>query len=342
MCGTAGLFVGCQVEATCPRRLLTRSLGGSAEDDTDEVLRNPFSGWYDKASVRAAPRRVLRPLAPGQHFFPPELVPVASHALTLGLPPDAFEELLVRHLYRYLQFTIHLETMVVNHTALGLAMGTAVPSLSRQARLDAYRVYCDESYHALFSADLVHQLGTVTGIAPPAADVPAFMHRLGAVLESAEPEHRSLLELMFVIVSETLITGTLAQVHTRPRVSPAVAESVRDHALDEGRHHVFFADLLTHVWRRLDRRQAAAIGVRLPDLISCFLEPATEPVLGDLVAAGLPERFARKVVAETFTHPGVEADIKASASATVRRFADAGAMEVPEVGDALGRAGLLA
>ena len=259
----------------------------------------------------------------------------------LDLAPDRFEQVLIRHLYRYLRFTVYLETMVVNHTAVGLATGTALPDLSPSQRLDAFRIYCDEAYHALSCADLIQQVERASGIPAPAEPVPAFMPRLGKILADTEPEHRTLVELMFVIVSETLITGTLAQVHTRPDMSSAVARSVQDHALDEGRHHVFFADLLGHVWRRLTPAQAAAVGVRLPDLVMCFLAPDPTRAVDDLVSVGIPRRRAQDAVDETFGDESVEADVRQAASATIRRFTDVGAMEIPEVSDALAAAGLV-
>lgn len=339
MCGTAGLFVGCQVESSCPRRLLTGGI--AATGHPDEATSSPLSNWYARATVRTAPRREVAPLRIGEHFFPPELVPVAKHPLVLDLAPDRLEQVLIRHLYRYLRFTVYLETMVVNHTALGVATGSAVPDLSPSQRLDAFRIYCDEAYHALFCSDLIQQVERASGVAEPAEPVPAFMSRLGTILAGTEPEHRSIIELMFVIVSETLITGTLAQVHTRPHMAPAVAKSVQDHALDEGRHHVFFADLLTHVWQRLSPAQATAVGVRLPELIACFLTPDPSRAIDDLISVGIPRRRAQEVVDETFGHESVKADIRRAASSTIRRFTDIGAMEIPEVCDALAGAGLI-
>ncbi|WP_345942367.1 diiron oxygenase [Streptomyces sp. SID2888] len=168
-----------------------------------------------------------------------------------ALPSDRFEEVLVQHLYRYLDFTARLEYIVVNRTVLGIAHGSIDVELPEEMRFDAYKIYCDEAYHTLFSVDLSRQVQQRTGIVPRPLDEPYFLVRLRQILEELPDEHRALAEMLFVIVSETLISSTLAEIPERPDVVAAVRGTTRDHALDEGRPHAYFAAFLRYLWGQL-------------------------------------------------------------------------------------------
>lgn len=178
--------------------------------------RSPFSTWDGRASVRAAPRRLA--VSSGDHlYFSPDLVPVTRHHLVKSLPVPAYRALLVQHLYRYLDFTAKLESLAVNPVVLGIAHGTAGIDLPESMRFDAYKIYCDEAYHTLFSADLSRQVQEASGVVPVLPGRPFSLRRLTEFREELSDDYRGLLDLMFVVVSETLISSTLAQFQTPRR-----------------------------------------------------------------------------------------------------------------------------
>lgn len=255
MCGIAGLFAGCAALSVCPKALLSEP---TAPTDADPLgaapeYSSPFARWYERAAVRTAERRELSPGDEDRLLFPPDLVPIARHRLIVDGPPRIHRQVLARHAYRYLDFTARLELVVVNRTVAGIAQGSVAVDVPDQMRLDAYKIYCDEAYHALTSADLIRQLSARTGIPPLPAEEPFFLTRLARIQESVAPEIRPLVELLFVICSETLITSTLAEVPDDPSIVAAVRHSVRDHAKDEGRHHAYFVAFLRYLWAQLDR-----------------------------------------------------------------------------------------
>ncbi|WP_227999781.1 diiron oxygenase [Nocardia australiensis] len=341
MCGTTGLFIGCERAPTCARRLILDSLTVEPDVAENHPYRSPFATWHDRASVRRAPRRVVQRPSADAFYFDPELVPVATHPLVARLPRQNIDELLIRHLYRYLRFTEYLETLVVNHTALGLAMGTVLPGLPRQMRDDAYHVYCDEAYHAQFSADLINQVEQLSGVDAPQTETPHFMVAFEQLVATHEPADRPLLELLFVIVSETLITGTLASVPANANMPAAVTQAVRDHAIDEGRHHTYFGNLLSLVWAAMPPDQISRVGPAIPKLIRCFLAPATEVVARDLMQVGVTGPGSVQVIADTFRPDLVDDQIRIAAHQTIRHFKRAGALDAAIVEDCLHRDGFL-
>jgi para-aminobenzoate N-oxygenase AurF len=334
MCGIVGLFTGCSGVSYCPKRLLTGGSrpqpdAGTTEPET-KAYRSPFRRWDKNAAVRSAPRRELPDDTDGQYFFSPELVPLARHELVRQLRPELFERLLVQHLYRYLDFTAKLEQVVVNRTALGIAHGTVGLALHPDMRFDAYRIYCDEAYHALFSADLMRQAERRTGIAPRLPVEPYFLTRLAQVQQD-HPQWRALAELVFVIVSETLISGSLGEVPDDPRVVPTVREVVRDHALDEGRHHAYFAVFLKELWAQSDRTELRMIGTLAPVMADAFLRPDLPALRAELVGYGLSRDEAEQVLAEVLPEGLIRKTARDAAQQTVHHFTRLGALDDPEI-----------
>ncbi|PZT71872.1 MULTISPECIES: diiron oxygenase [unclassified Streptomyces] len=342
MCGIVGLFVGCTSVSYCPKRLLSRppapegeaSSGAgdtsSGAADSADAYRSPFRSWDKRAAVRSAPRRELPAETDGLYFFSPDLVPLARHELVHGLRPELYEQVLVQHLYRYLDFTAKLEQVVVNRTALGIAQGTVGLRLHPDMRFDAYRVYCDEAYHALFSADLMRQAERRTGIAPRLPREPYFLTRLAEIQQNGT-EPAALAELVFVIVSETLISGTLGEVPDDPRVVSTVRDVVQDHAADEGRHHTYFALFLKELWAQSDRAARRDVALLVPRMIDAFLRPDLPALRAELAGYGIGRDATEQILAEVFPEDLVRAASRNSARQTVRYLAQLGALDEPEV-----------
>ncbi|MDQ3790979.1 MAG: diiron oxygenase, partial [Actinomycetota bacterium] len=117
-------------------------------------MNSPFDQWYDIAGVRSGIRRMFADETDaGKVFYPQRLVPYLAHELLADLPESQRRALTIRHLYQFLLSTTHLETRVVNVTAELIANNRAGLDLPNTVRLDAFKVYCDEGYHALYSLD---------------------------------------------------------------------------------------------------------------------------------------------------------------------------------------------
>lgn len=327
MCGTVGLFTGCAAAAFCPVSQLKRTKVASGKRDGGGLppYRSAFSAWDTKASVRSRPRRELAD--DGLSLFPADLVPVARHPLVAALPPEIYDCLLTQHLYRYLQFTAKLEYLVVNHVTLGIAHGSIAVPIPDQMRFDAFKIYTDEAYHALFSVDLMRQVEAQTKIRPSFEDEPYFLTRLAALKERHDGSRAQLIEVLFTIVSETLITATLTEVARSQDVASAVVETVHDHALDEGRHHAYFASYLNYLWASLGRKEREFAGRVLPELIDIFLLPDLPATRKELLSYGLGRDKVEQVLAETFSGETQASYARATASKLLGYLLEVGVFE---------------
>jgi hypothetical protein len=303
--------------------------------------RGPFDSWYDAAGVRNGPRRRFHDeTSQGKVFFPADLVPYLSHEAIRELPPDRQRELSVRHLYQFLLSTAHLETRVVNRGAERIANNRMGVDLPMHRRLDAFKVYCDEGYHSLYSLDLADQIAASTGIAVPDWDYGGFVARLAETGRRLLPDEPVLAQLLQVIVFETLITAVLNEVPNNAGVVTAVRDIVRDHARDEGRHHRFFAALFHELWAQLTPSLRTQVAFALPALIHSCLTWDLEPVQSSLLLAGVPEGTARAVVDDCYRGTAGTQRIRDIARATVRMCESAGVFGVPGADEAFAAHGL--
>ncbi len=298
--------------------------------------------WYERAGVRSGPRRHLQDeLEAGQLYFPPALLPYAGHPVVRDLPGDARRAVFAQHLFQYLNFTAQFETHVVNRATERIAGGRSGVEVGAETRLDAYRIYCDEGYHALYSFDVIQQVSVASGVTPVPYDFTNFRNRLDAVGHQALSGEPALAQLLQVVVFETLVTAILNDLPKDRRVLTVVRDIVRDHARDEGWHHVFFSRFFRDLWAQLPTSLRTRVTRCLPELIRSSLLPDLRPVRAALVAAGLPQRAAEEVVRDSYPRAEVEAGIRKAARHSVRLFEETGVLQVAGGRESFHAAGLL-
>jgi len=302
--------------------------------------RSAFGNWDQRASVRVKPRRDLAS-CPHRVYFPPELVPAVRHPLVTALGQDARHRLLVQRLYDYLHFTSELETLAVIPVAIRISRGQAGLSLPEPARRDAFKIVTDEAWHAQFSFELMAQVEAASGVPRREAGAPLFATRLATIRSALGPDLLGAEDLLFAVVSETLISAILADLPHDRRLPPAVRDLVADHAEDEGRHHAYFRIVLKHFWHALDPAHRREVGPLLPRIVLAFLEPDHRTLHRALRDAGLTSAEADQVLAESYPPAAVRQSARAAASTTIRYFAEAGALADGRTRDAFQAEGLL-
>ncbi|WP_405880933.1 diiron oxygenase [Streptomyces sp. NBC_01136] len=298
----------------------------------ERTAPGPLDRWYEQAGVRTGVRRLFHEEAErGKVFFPAALVPYGDHEAVRQLAPERVRELTVRHLYQFLLSTTHLETRVVNTAAEPVANNRAGLDLSAALRMDAFKVYCDEGYHALYSLDLADQIAAVTGIPVPDWDYGGFVGRLQGTARRLLPDAPALARLLQAIVFETLITAVLNEVPGDPTVVGTVRDLLRDHARDEGRHHRFFSALFRELWAHLDTADRTRAAYALPALIHAALTWDLAPVRASLRLAGLDARTAERVVGDCYGGGAGTRRLNEIARSTLRLCDAVGAFELPGV-----------
>lgn len=289
------MFAGCESSlqvSLCPKRVLmnTRSPVDEAE------YRTPFADWDSQSSVRSQ-RSPLEGRAAVSDIFPDALVPFFSSPTLKALPERIKVKIRERHLLRYLNFTLALETDVVNPVALDIARRRDGLVLPPQMRIDAYRIYCDEAYHALFTAQIIEQLSTTNRSLNRLDESPYFAVGLRRLMSRDENfDIAEEIRYLFVIISEMLITGTLRDFSSESSTTGSVGQAVSLHARDETKHHVFFTQYMEIFLAAHSRATAQRLALLVPDLIRCFLTPGPDELVQELESYGLDEEMSREEV----------------------------------------------
>jgi hypothetical protein len=320
----------------CPKALLAEN-GLLSEAAFDEEGRGPLGSWGMRSSVRTRPWPDLIQLGSGS-LFPPELVPVASHHL-LDEAGGLRDKIIGRHLYRYMHFTAKLEHLVVNRVALALAHDETGFRMPERIRMEAFKLYCDEAYHAVIAAEIAFSVARDMELTADWQELPYFMKRLEKIKSEAGAELAPLLNLLFVICSETLISGTLGRAAESPDLDGVVRQALQDHAHDERRHHAYFREVLRHLWSQLSQRSRAEAGVWVPALIDTFLCPDFHGLEEELRSYGLSPDVAQHVVSDSYPSSVVREDRNRFARYTLRYFAELDAISDQAVAEAFATAG---
>ncbi|MER5638848.1 diiron oxygenase [Kitasatospora sp. NPDC002227] len=297
--------------------------------------------WYESAGVRSRPRRTLaEEREAGLAVFPAQLVPHLAHPAVAELGTDARAALLAQHFYQYMYFTTHLETRVVNRGTALIAHGQVDFTLDPRARLDAFKIYCDEGYHALFSLDLVQQVEKSLGIPALPYDFAPRLARLERTAETFLPGHGSLGQLLQVVAFETVVTRFLAQIPRDQGVFRVVREAVDDHVRDEVHHHAYFVKFFKELWAALSPALRRRVACAMPHFVNDCLRPDLAPVRAALRSVGLPAGTTADVLADCYREDVLAATVREAGRHTLGLCETVGAFDHPEAREQLHLLGL--
>ncbi len=302
-----------------------------------------LQNWDKKASVRVKPRRILmrEEEERGKLCFSPELVPVSSHPLVVQFGPAAVREMQVLHLYRYLDFTTLLELDVIGAVSREIALGRIDFEMPEVVRAEAFKLCTDEAHHAYFSDDVKRQVAAATEVEPDPLTNPAFLRTLRSIQRDLPPEASALGEMLFTVVSETLISSILCEIPRDRRIVTAVRDIVADHAEDEGRHSAYFSQFFGLLWPQLSQAQQLVVGPLLPHFILAFLRPDEDAIRSNLRRLPLEHDEIETVLAETYPREAVTANAREAAAVTLRLLEHRGVLDDPRIGDEFRACGML-
>lgn len=272
----------------------------------DEFSQQYLQQWDKRATVRSKPRYRITESDTRQDMFPAGIQPLVKHEAVTALGKDAVRELLVRTAYQWQGAVADVEVEVVAHLCGGLAnqnVQFALPGAARQVLLT---IGTDEMYHAYAAREYIDQVRRLTGIEPQQARGDA-VHSMAAALayirRSAPAGLMREAEAMALCFAEHFVTEELFGLVKDGAPQGSFQIITREHLIDEGRHQVFFAKLMAHMWEGLEPACRSALGQLLPGFLDAFLRDAESYATNAaelLGALGFEAAEARKITNEAF------------------------------------------
>ena len=288
--------------------------------------QSPFDDWPTHSTVH-------KPLPDftcetGLVLFPPELVPGIGHPLVSKLGDHAARLLAMRKLESYNAFTESLEYKAVMAAAIKIAQNPRAFGLSEQAGREARLIVTDESHHAYVAVELIKRLPGFSEL-PPLTSQPPFLRGLEELERRLPTEFADDLLIAFVSISETLITSILRGIPRDPRVVSAVRNAVRDHFIDEARHHAYFVYVVHQHWASSTPARKEVLGPLYARLIRLFLDPDLDLCRAWLMEAGLEPHDAEAVLQDYYSPERLAASRRADAFPTLKLMERVGILNHP-------------
>jgi hypothetical protein len=289
--------------------------------------QSPFQNWYTYSTVH-------KPLPDftcetGLVLFPPELMPGVGHLLVDKLGDHATRRLTMRKLESYNAFTEKLEYKAVMAASIKIAQNPQAFGLSEQAGREARLIVTDESHHAYVAIELIKRIPGHSELPPLTPSQPAFLSGLDELERGLPTELADDLLVAFVAISETLITSILRGIPRDKRVVSAVRNTVRDHCIDEARHHSYFVYGVHQHWASSTPDRRELLGPLYAQLIRLFLDPDIDLCRAWLLEAGLDPHDAAVVLRDYYSPERVAASIRADSFPTLKLMERVGVLDHP-------------
>ena len=272
--------------------------------------------WDKHSSVRSSPRRLV-PVINESHLFSSNLAPILAHSLVTALPGETARKIEAQFLYYYLQFTEFLETCLVNKVILSIINDEFPIKFDEAIKNEAFKIYCDEAYHAQQARDTICQVKNVSNKEPLNLPI-ALKNRLTFLSDSFPTHMLPYFDLLFVCVAETLVSQELREHMKDKSIHPGIQDIMRDHAKDEASHALFFKEVMICLKRYFSIEDYKFF----LNIIPAFLEAYLRPEKGNLQL--IFESYIDAASIETIISDSMDAGTMGTlifnSSKTLRRF----------------------
>jgi hypothetical protein len=288
------------------------------------IYRSPFSTWETLATVkikRAHPGAWLKGGA--GNWLPDDPWSVAAHpAVPPALRPGVSAALLLARL----DFTVQLENACISRVARDIAARALPGEYPEQMVIDALRVQCDEAYHALLALELMAHVERLAGVRRERHEH-RFLKEVERVQHARASGDSIRIAFCAAVVAETVITKMLKDDWRDSQVQRDVRTFFMHHCRDEARHSAFFSQALKIVWPQWEPHVRSVLQPLWRDLITWFVLPDADVEEAVLVAAGIRESDATRIVDDCRLRACAASGRRVSVEATLLSLKRAGVCE---------------
>jgi hypothetical protein len=310
--------------------------------DDQSVLRYAkyFDQWDQQSAVRSKANTYsmlsddLNAELSNKRWFLPDGVPILAHPLLKNLDQDKEQYILGRFLLQFLEYGTILEHEFVNTILAEMAMGESGIPLPDRMRLDAFKIYTDEGYHATFNMAATQQIRNYIGL--PVSDAWPLKNSRLTGLRDLIPLDKSkenfLIRFGIVIASETIAPKELSETMQGIVIEP-IYNLFIDHAADERKHCMYFSTLFELVWNYLSDDEKKFLGMVFPKILKSFVDINKIALFDALEKIDVDRESAEIIIADSYPEDFCVNRAVSVASSTFYNLDRLGVYNIPGVRD---------
>lgn len=308
--------------------------------DDQSVLRYEkyFDKWDQQAAVRTKPNTYsmrgdgLHGELCNKRWFLPDGVPILTHPLLKNIDQDKEQYILGRFLLQFLEYGTILEHEFINTILAEMAVGESGIPLPDRMRLDAFKIYTDEAYHAYFNMEATQQIRNYIGL-PVSEAWPLQNSRLTG-LRNLIPQNKSkenfLIRFGIVVASETIAPKELSETMKGIVIDP-IYNLFIDHAEDEKKHCMYFSTLFEVVWNYLSDDEKKFLGMAFPKILKSFVDINKIALHETLAKIDVDRESADTIIADSYPEDFCVNRALSVASSTFYNLERLGVYNIPGV-----------
>lgn len=299
-----------------------------------------FDLWDQQSAVRSKqhtytmPSDGLRNELLSKRWFIPDGVPILAHPLLKNIDQDKEQYILGRFLLQFLEYGTILEHEFINTILVEMAMGECGIPLPDRMRLDAFKIYTDEAYHAYFNMEATQQIRNYIGLSVNDA-WPLQNSRLVG-LRKLIPQDKSkenfLIRFGIVVASETIAPKELSETMKGIVIDP-IYNLFIDHAEDEKKHCMYFSTLFEVVWNYLSYEEKQFLGMMFPKILKAFVDINVIALYESLEKIEIDVDSAVKIISDSYPEDFCVNRALSVASSTFYNLERLGVYDIPGVKD---------
>jgi hypothetical protein len=228
------------------------------------------------------------------HYFAPHLISALRYFDEKEANSVNSTDLEKQALFRYLANTESIEIDLINPSLLFIMEGQFEQAL----HIEAYKIYADEGFHAAMCVGLRESIKRTPVAHPNSCRYRSQpLSELLQVLKSQNKRTEQLRIFFAAAINETLITQSLLQARD-PLIKNSIRELIASHAMDEARHHKYFAHMLGVIWDHMTESEQLDIAAFLPSMFKLLLAHDMVAMKEDLVGLGIESNRADAIVSQ--------------------------------------------
>lgn len=225
---------------------------------------------------------------------------VLEHDDLKSLDDDQKKFVMGTQLLEFVEKTTIFEVEHVNNVANSLALGKYDFEIPNILKVDAFKIYTDEGFHALFSKKMSDDIKKYYKIEDDITPyLKNFFSKLNNIGSKFGKKYSYLSNLSSTIVSESMIVQDISN-EMRGIVYEPIIEMFKDHMIDEAYHANYFGTLLKVIWPQLSDKQKEIMSSNLCESILLMSKPRVDIYYYSLSKLGFDKKRISEIINDVY------------------------------------------